>query len=147
MAKQVSLDIPAAPSATVIGDKARLEQVFFNLLGNAIKFTPEGGRVTVQVCVEADAVTVKVTDTGLGIDPQFLPFVFDRFRQADDTSGREFGGLGLGLSIARQLVEAHGGSIQVESEGRGKGAAFTVRLPLAPGRPLVTDQTVDSRYC
>jgi signal transduction histidine kinase len=131
-AKQIALDIPVAPPATVIGDKARLEQVFFNLLGNAIKFTPEGGRVTLHASLETGVLAVTVTDTGLGIDAKFLPFVFDRFRQADDTSGREFGGLGLGLSIARQLVEAHGGSIQVESEGRGKGAAFTVRLPLAP---------------
>ncbi len=132
--KQVALEIPAVAPATVIGDKARLEQVFFNLLGNAIKFTPEGGRVGVDVRVESGRVAVKVADTGLGIDPKFLPFVFDRFRQSDDTSGREFGGLGLGLSIARQLVEAHGGTIQVESEGRGMGATFTVTLPLAPER-------------
>ena len=123
---------PIAPPATVIGDKARLEQVFFNLLGNAIKFTPEGGRVALNASLETGVIAVTVTDTGLGIDAKFLPFVFDRFRQADDTSGREFGGLGLGLSIARQLVEAHGGSIDVASDGRGKGAAFTVRLPLAP---------------
>lgn len=131
VAKQVTLELPGTPPATVMGDKARLEQVFFNLLGNAIKFTPEGGRVSVHVCAEADRVDVTVTDTGLGIDPQFVPFVFDRFRQSADTAGREYGGLGLGLSIARQLVEAHGGSITVESEGRGQGATFTVRLPLA----------------
>jgi signal transduction histidine kinase len=130
--KRLALEIPQAPPAAVIGDKARLEQVFFNLLGNAIKFTPEGGRITVDFAVESGRVAVRVADTGLGIDPEFLPFVFDRFRQSADTAGREFGGLGLGLSIARQLVEAHGGTIQVESEGHGRGAAFTVTLPLAP---------------
>ena len=133
-ARQLALEMAAAAPATVIGDKARLEQVFFNLLGNAIKFTPEGGRIVVDVRVADGIVAVTVADTGLGIDPQFLPYVFDRFRQSADTAGREFGGLGLGLSIARQLVEAHGGSITVRSEGRGTGAAFTVTLPLASGR-------------
>jgi signal transduction histidine kinase len=115
----------------VAGDQARLEQVFFNLLGTAMKFTPAGGRVGVEARVNGQSVTVRVADTGMGIAPEFLPFVFDRFRQADDMAGREYGGLGLGLSIARQLVEAHGGCIRVDSEGRGKGAVFTVSLPLA----------------
>ena len=129
--KHVTLEFLPETAARVAGDKARLEQVFFNLLSNAIKFTPEGGRVRVEVREEAALVVVTVTDTGLGIDPTFLPFVFERFRQSSDTAGREYGGLGLGLSIACQLVEAHGGSIGVASEGRGKGATFTVRLPLA----------------
>lgn len=128
-AKGVTLQLGPVPPAVVHGDKARLEQVFFNLLGNALKFTPEGGRVSVDVVLEGRELIVRVSDTGRGIDPEFLPFVFERFRQSDETAGKEYGGLGLGLSIARQLVEAHGGSIAVESEGRGKGAAFTVLLP------------------
>lgn len=146
VAKHVTLEMSALPSATVTGDKARLEQVFFNLLGNAIKFTPEGGRVALEVALETDVLEVIVSDSGLGIDPQFLPFVFDRFRQSADTSGREYGGLGLGLSIARQLVEAHGGAIRVTSEGRGKGATFTVRLPLVIADTPEAVSAVDSRH-
>jgi signal transduction histidine kinase len=131
VAKGIAVELAPVPPAIVAGDQARLEQVFFNLLGNAMKFTPAGGRVGVEAGVRGQSVDVRVADTGLGIDPDFLPFVFERFRQADDTAGREYGGLGLGLSIARQLVEAHGGSIRVDSEGRGKGAVFTVSLPLA----------------
>jgi signal transduction histidine kinase len=131
VAKGLAVELAPVPPAIVAGDQARLEQVFFNLLGNAMKFTPAGGRVGVEAKVNGQSVDVRVADTGLGIDPEFLPFVFERFRQADDTAGREYGGLGLGLSIARQLVEAHGGAIRVDSEGRGKGAVFTVSLPLA----------------
>jgi signal transduction histidine kinase len=129
----VTLELSPVPGTTVIGDQPRLEQVFFNLLGNALKFTPEGGRVSMTVLADEEVAEVRVADTGLGIEPEFLPFVFERFRQSDDTAGREFGGLGLGLSIARQLVEAHNGTIRVESEGRGKGAVFTVRLPAHSG--------------
>ena len=125
----VRLELAPVPDAVVEGDQPRLEQVFFNLLGNALKFTPEGGRVAVAVETNADSVDIRVADTGRGIEPELLPFVFDRFRQSDETAGREYGGLGLGLSIARQLVEAHGGVIRVESEGRGRGAVFIVRLP------------------
>jgi signal transduction histidine kinase len=131
VAKGIAMELAPVPPAIVAGDQARLEQVFFNLLGNAMKFTPAGGRVGVEARVNGQSVDVRVADTGLGIGPEFLPFVFERFRQADDTAGREYGGLGLGLSIARQLVEAHGGGIRVDSEGRGKGAVFTVSLPLA----------------
>lgn len=133
VARGVTLELSPVPPTEVTGDQPRLEQVFFNLLGNALKFTPEGGRVFVTVRASGEMTEVRVADTGLGIEPEFLPYVFDRFRQSDDTAGREFGGLGLGLSIARQLVEAHGGSIQVESEGRGKGAIFTVHLPATTG--------------
>ncbi len=130
-AKRIELQFSAAPDAIVLGDLHRLEQVFFNLLGNAVKFTEEGGRIDVAVRCRDGHVEASVTDTGVGIDPEFLPHVFDRFRQADSTTTRVHGGVGLGLSIARQLVEAHQGAITVESEGRNCGSTFTVRLPVA----------------
>ena len=133
-AKGVSLDFPPAPPARVTGDRSRLEQVFFNLLGNALKFTPVGGRISVTVAEQEDQVEVRVADSGVGIEPELLPFVFERFKQGDNAGGREFGGLGLGLSIARQLVEAHEGRIAVESRGKGQGATFTVRLPVVFAR-------------
>ena len=114
----------------VSGDAGRLQQVIWNLLSNAVKFTPEGGRVDIRLeCVGSQAQIV-VSDTGKGIDPGFLPYVFDSFRQADATITRKFGGLGLGLAIVRQLVELHGGTVQAESLGEGQGATFTVKLPL-----------------
>ena len=129
--KGVELRVDAPAGTRVVGDVRRLEQVFFNLLGNAVKFTPEGGAVRVRTMASHAEVEVSVTDTGVGIEPAFLPYVFDRFRQADSTISRRYGGLGLGLSIASQLVEAHKGSISVESGGLGRGATFTVKLPLA----------------
>lgn len=120
-------------AATVNGDTARLGQVAWNLLSNAIKFTPAGGRVDVAVRPAGDRVELAVRDTGAGIDPGFLPHVFDRFRQADPSITRAHGGLGLGLSIVRQLVEAHGGSVRADSPGKGHGATFTVTLPLQHG--------------
>ena len=131
VAKGVTLELIPVPSVLIAGDLRRLEQVFFNLLGNALKFTPRGGRITTLVTVTETAVDVRVTDTGKGIAPEFLPFVFDRFRQGEAAMSREHGGLGLGLSIARQLVEAHQGSIVVSSAGEGKGATFVVTLPLS----------------
>jgi CheY-like chemotaxis protein len=118
----------------VWGDSVRLQQVLWNILSNAIKFTPSGGRVEVRCEGTDDNVTITVKDNGIGIEPEFLPFVFDRFRQADATSARSFGGLGLGLSIVRNIVELHGGSIHAESEGKGRGATFTMILPV--GRAL-----------
>jgi PAS domain S-box-containing protein len=114
---------------TVSGDPARLQQVFWNLLSNAIKFTPEGGLVQVRMRRINSHVEVSVTDTGRGISPEFLPYVFERFRQADKKTNRE-GGLGLGLGITRHIVELHGGTISVSSPGLGQGATFTVSLPL-----------------
>ena len=138
-AKRIELQFSAAPEAIVLGDLHRLEQVFFNLLGNAVKFTEEGGRIDVALQCRDGYVEASVTDTGVGIEPEFLPHVFDRFRQADSTTTRVHGGVGLGLSIARQLVEAHQGTIEVESEGKNSGSTFTVRLPVA-----VQHDSVDS---
>jgi signal transduction histidine kinase/CHASE1-domain containing sensor protein/ActR/RegA family two-component response regulator len=116
--------------AMISGDANRLQQVVWNLLSNAVKFTENGGRVCVNVSPGAGVVEVGVSDTGQGINNEFLPYVFERFRQADSTTTRQHGGLGLGLAIARHLVEIHGGTIRAESPGVGKGATFTIRLPL-----------------
>ena len=100
------------------------------MLGNALKFTDNGGRVTIRVTADDEMVEVRITDTGAGIDPNFLPFVFERFRQGERATSRRYGGVGLGLSIARELVEAHGGRITAESQGPGHGATFVIALPL-----------------
>ena len=123
----------ALDSATgpVLGDSTRLQQVLWNLLANAVRFTPTGGRVTVVLRRVGPEAEVTVTDTGRGMGPGLLPHVFDRFRQGESGTMRSHGGLGLGLSIARQIVELHGGTIRAESPGEGRGAIFTVRLPLA----------------
>ncbi|PYD88925.1 hypothetical protein DNF23_31090 [Pseudomonas syringae pv. pisi] len=135
IALNASIDHGARP---VRGDLARMQQVMSNLLSNAIKFTEPGGVVTVTLRMDGEgderAVAIDVADTGAGIAPEFLPYVFDRFRQADSSSARRHGGLGLGLAIARQLVELQGGAISVASRGEGQGATFTLHLPLAaPG--------------
>jgi signal transduction histidine kinase/CHASE1-domain containing sensor protein/CheY-like chemotaxis protein len=116
--------------AMISGDANRLQQVVWNLLSNAVKFTNSGGRVCVKVSQGGGAVEVSVSDTGQGISKEFLPYVFDRFRQADSTTTRQHGGLGLGLAIARHLVEIHGGTIRAQSKGEDHGATFTIRLPL-----------------
>jgi len=114
----------------VPGDPARLQQVVWNLLSNAIKFTPRDGRVQVRLERVNSHIEIVVSDTGQGISPEFLPYVFDRFRQADQKASRQFGGMGLGLAIVRHLVELHGGNVHAMSEGEGKGATFTVVLPI-----------------
>jgi PAS domain S-box-containing protein len=149
----------------VLGDFSRLQQVFWNLLSNAVKFTPAGGQVDIRLEQVGSHAQITITDTGQGIQPHFLPYVFDYFRQADSTTTRTFGGLGLGLAIVRQLVELHGGTIQADSLGVGQGATFTVKLPLrlaqsslSPDSPasepssdvqgvkvLVVDDDLDSR--
>ncbi|MBD1821131.1 PAS domain-containing protein [Cyanobacteria bacterium FACHB-DQ100] len=116
--------------ANVLGDAGRLQQVLWNLLSNAVKFTPEQGQIEVRLTIVHAQAQIQVQDTGKGIQPDFLPYVFEYFRQADSSSTRTFGGLGLGLAIARQIVELHGGTIQAESSGEGQGSTFTVRLPL-----------------
>jgi PAS domain S-box-containing protein len=128
-AKGIQIDVDFEPEpAAVPGDSNRLQQVFWNLLSNAVKFTPAGGKVSVGLRRVDSEAEIKVTDTGQGISADFLPFVFDRFRQADSSSTRQHGGLGLGLAIARHLIEIHGGAIEAHSSGAG--ATFTVRLPL-----------------
>lgn len=128
-AKHIALTQERSPDCLVNGDPERLQQVFWNLLSNAVKFTPASGTVTVDVSRDADSVTVAVIDSGTGIDPEFVPFVFDRFRQADQTTSRSYGGLGLGLSIVKHLTELHGGTVTASSAGRGHGARFEVHLP------------------
>ncbi|MBD2450482.1 PAS domain S-box protein [Nostoc sp. FACHB-152] len=121
----------------VMGDPNRLQQVVWNLLSNAVKFTPAAGQVEIQVQEVDGQAQIRVSDTGKGITPEFLPYVFDYFRQADGTTTRKFGGLGLGLAIVRQVVEMHGGTVKAESPGEGLGVTFIVRIPL-----LVTNQQV-----
>jgi CheY-like chemotaxis protein len=131
-AKGVTLDLQVdAPVVRLSGDPDRLQQVIWNVLSNAVKFTNRGGRVDVAVRQGDGRVDLIVRDTGSGIAPAFLPHIFERFRQADSGISRETGGLGLGLSIARQLVEMHGGTITAESEGPGKGSTFRIALPVA----------------
>ena len=134
---QVLLDPQVGP---VSGDADRLQQVIWNLLTNAVKFTPKGGRIQVRLERVNSHVEITVSDSGKGIDSEFLPHVFDRFRQADQKSTRAHGGLGLGLSIVRQIVELHGGSVHAESEGDGQGATFVVQLPLMVMRRGVEQQ-------
>jgi signal transduction histidine kinase len=126
---RIETQIDPAP-AMVAGDANRLQQVIWNMLSNAVKFTHSGGRVLVRVSQANRAAEISVTDTGQGIPREFLPYVFDRFSQADSTTTRHHGGLGLGLAIARHLVEIHGGTIRAQSRGEGEGATFTITLPL-----------------
>ncbi|HSK74074.1 MAG TPA: ATP-binding protein, partial [Pyrinomonadaceae bacterium] len=129
-AKNIRLEIILDSNGVVSGDSHRLQQVVWNLLTNAIKFTPKGGRVQVRLERVNSSVEISVSDTGKGISPEFLPYVFDRFQQADNTSTGRQGGLGLGLSITRHIVELHGGTIRAESSGENMGATFTVSLPV-----------------
>lgn len=130
-AKNIALEVVGDQIVSHIsGDPNRLQQVMWNLLSNAIKFTSAGGRVTVEINRESGNVEIKVKDTGIGIKEEFLPHVFDRFRQADASSIRKFGGLGLGLAIVRHITEMHGGTVDVESAGENQGAIFTVSLPV-----------------
>src|SRR5215813_9580774 len=129
------------------GDSARLQQVVWNLLSNGIKFTPEGGRVELQMDSDANRIRIKVSDTGRGIEPEFLPFVFDLFRQADSSSTRRYGGLGLGLSLVKHLVELHGGTITAASEGAGCGATFIVTLPRRHPESIAPPAVASSEAC
>jgi PAS domain S-box-containing protein len=132
-AKRIRVEVTAPEPVAVVGDAGRLQQVIWNLLSNAVKFTPPGGRVAIAVAGRDDNAVVEVVDTGMGIPKDFLPFVFDKFRQGDGSGSRVHGGLGLGLAIARHLVELHGGSIEARSDGEGAGASFVVTLPMAHG--------------
>jgi CheY-like chemotaxis protein len=134
---QVVLD---SRSGMISGDPDRLQQVVWNLVSNAIKFTPRGGRVQVRLERLNSHIEITVSDTGEGIPPEFLPHVFDRFSQADGSFKRRHGGLGLGLAIVRHLVELHGGTVRVESPGLGQGATFIVALPLTAVQSLVEER-------
>lgn len=125
----------------IMGDPNRLQQVIWNLLSNAVKFTPPGGQVTVELRSIDSVTEVVIRDTGRGIKPEFLPHVFDRFRQADSSTTREFGGLGLGLAIVRHLVELHGGTVEADSPGIDQGAIFTLRFPMTTAAPSARRQS------
>jgi PAS domain S-box-containing protein len=130
-AKEITITMSLPPTlGVIVADPTRIQQVIWNLLTNAVKFTPRGGRVEVSARRTASHVQISVTDSGEGIDSQFLPHIFEPFRQAESPQTRVHGGLGLGLSIVRYIAEAHGGTVSAESEGRGKGATFTVTLPV-----------------
>jgi PAS domain S-box-containing protein len=141
-AKTITLHTDLDPAVgPVSGDRNRLQQIVWNLLSNAIKFTPEGGEVTIRLCQDGNYAVIEVQDTGQGISADFLPHVFEQFRQADSSSTRAYGGLGLGLAIVRYLSEQHGGQVSVISPGEGLGATFTVRLPQHEGVPVPSTPT------
>jgi CheY-like chemotaxis protein len=164
-AKSVTLDSKLPSSAAIVsGDRDRLQQVVWNLLSNAVKFTESGGAVTVEVTVDDKHCSIVVADNGSGISPDFLPHIFERFRQADQSTTREHGGLGLGLAIAKEISELHGGVLNASSSGHGTGSRFILQLPrlrsadaatvhsdaiewpnLAGKRILVVDDDADSR--
>ncbi len=131
-AKAIQLNVKLEEGGQVLGDAARLQQVLWNLLSNAVKFTPTGGQITVELTHVSNQAQIQVRDTGKGIHPDFLPDVFEHFRQEDGATTRKFGGLGLGLAIVRQIVEMHGGRVSADSPGIDQGAIFTVRIPVTP---------------
>jgi PAS domain S-box-containing protein len=143
-AKGIRLEERIGDSPVILGDSHRLQQVFWNVLSNALKFTGHGGAIRVTLGGVGGSVQFEITDTGIGIRPEILPFVFDRFRQADSSTTRTYGGLGLGLAIVRQIVELHGGMVQAASVGEGHGATFTIQLPSADrGRAHAYERTLD----
>ena len=135
---RIRASVPDSP-VPIDGDAQRLQQVVWNLLANAVKFTPAGGLVEVNLADDGGSqLEIRVQDNGVGIDPGFLPHVFERFSQADSSASRRHGGLGLGLALVRHFVELHGGTVRVESVGVDKGATFTVSLPRAGSGRAVT---------
>ena len=139
-AKSITIERHLEDLDPIAGDRDRLQQVFWNLLSNAVKFTPREGRVTVRVARHEQDALISVEDTGIGISADFLPYVFDRFSQADGTATRRHGGLGLGMAIVRYLVELHGGEVRAESAGENRGATFTAMLPLRVAQPVAVAQ-------
>jgi signal transduction histidine kinase/CheY-like chemotaxis protein len=143
--KGVRIEAAIDPAAGAVqGDSERLQQVVWNLLSNAVKFTPQGGRVEIRLERHGSQVEIRVSDTGEGIQAEFLPYVFDAFSQADASSSRKHGGLGLGLAIVRQVSELHGGTVHAHSDGPGTGATFTIRLPLPVTAPFQDDTAPES---
>jgi PAS domain S-box-containing protein len=143
-AKNISLQTVLDSNSFVSGDIERLQQILWNLLSNAVKFTPKGGRVQIRVQRVNSSVEIVVSDTGKGISPEFLPFVFERFKQSDNSTSRRYGGLGLGMAITRHIVELHGGTIRAESPGEDLGTTFTVSLPVSvssSARPVPAEET------
>lgn len=140
-AKKITIGTHFEPGLSVVnGDIDRLQQVIWNLMSNAVKFTEPGGRIDVEIATTGDSIELTVRDNGQGISRDFLPYVFDRFRQADATPSRRHGGLGLGLALVRQIVELHGGNVSVQSGGTNCGAAFTIRLPaISDTAPVLRD--------
>lgn len=138
-AKAVTIrsSLPSVP-IVVSGDRDRLQQVIWNLLSNAVKFTDTGGTISVEILADERSTSIVVTDSGIGISQSFLPYIFDRFRQADQSATREFGGLGLGLAIAKEITDLHGGSLKASSEGHGRGSRFTLTLPRLAGIDMCT---------
>jgi CheY-like chemotaxis protein/anti-sigma regulatory factor (Ser/Thr protein kinase) len=141
-ARQVALLGDFGGAFPTMGDPDRLQQVLWNLISNAVRFTPSNGSVSVSIARADDIDTIEVRDTGAGIEPQFIPFMFEPFRQADAASTRSHGGLGLGLTIVRRLTEMHGGTVSVASDGAGKGATLTVTLPVRRPAPTTTTSLV-----
>jgi CheY-like chemotaxis protein len=138
-AKGVAIQTNVPTTAMVVsGDRDRLQQVVWNLLSNAVKFTGSGGTVSVALTADDRHCSIVISDTGIGISPEFLPYIFERFRQADQSTTREHGGLGLGLAIAKEITELHGGVLKASSAGRGQGSRFVLSLP----RMLTSDVTV-----
>jgi signal transduction histidine kinase/CheY-like chemotaxis protein len=144
-ARHVAINAPVAGAFPTSGDPDRLQQVVWNLLTNAVRFTPAGGKVTVLIARADGFDVLRVRDTGAGIDPQFVPYVFEPFRQADAASTRAHGGLGIGLTIVRRITEMHGGTVEVSSEGPGLGATFTVTLPVRGARPAAASPSDSAR--
>jgi CheY-like chemotaxis protein len=143
-AKSIRLKSFVDPSTgPILGDPDRFQQIIWNLLSNAIKFTPEEGEVAVYLERVLPHVQIRITDTGIGIPPRFLPYLFERFSQAENSSRRSHGGLGLGLAIVRHLVELHGGTVQAESRGEGMGSTFTIKLPVRAVQ-MKNDPTVET---
>jgi CheY-like chemotaxis protein/two-component sensor histidine kinase len=130
MAKEIELTLALESDEVVTGDHQRLQQVVWNLLSNAVKFTPQGGRVEAKLKRAVRSVQIVVSDTGRGIRPRDLPVIFDQFRQADGSSTRRYGGLGVGLSLVKHLIELHGGTVEADSQGEGQGSVFTINLPV-----------------
>jgi two-component system CheB/CheR fusion protein len=141
----ISLTLEQAQKDLVIqGDIVRIEQIVWNLLSNALKFTPAGGSVKVKLIQDNDVACLEITDNGKGIAPEFLPYVFDMFRQADSGTTRQYGGMGIGLALVKELVASHGGRIDVNSAGVGQGATFQVSLPTAVPRYTATPPVASS---